>query len=460
MTNLRRKYLIGLTLLFSLISFSIIIDDLNVNAQTKYLHADYEQDYGNVDLYDAFDYAFVGKVVSYINTSQYNGYGTNLPYSFFTVDVLNVYKGNIDSNIIIKFYGGYDNNNNLILFEDMELPEIGVTYIFHCQKTVLSFEDDFRTLDGCFPITMKYNMMEIDDLEIDEVNERFIPDNMTYAVIPPIYIDPGHQYNTSFENAYDLYVDTTRTIYLLANFPLYYKICRDSLDYVSFYSDAAIDVKITIYDSERNQIAYNSNVNTTHGLNYTSGNNFFLNFYTDANQLYYIKIESEAGESDQIEFHTILDNWSQSDPTDLLWNHDGVTDATKTVSYYVDSIYEEEIAFAVNEWSKLGSVSFDEKNIAIAAYVTIKDVTDLEENAPVATTTDFIVNMRVEYNSIFFINMSTDERIKTILHEFGHVLGLTEFTNLESLNNVMHQGIRELRRLGPADIGVYREKWG
>lgn len=51
------------------------------------------------------------------------------------------------------------------------------------------------------------------------------------------------------------------------------------------------------------------------------------------------------------------------------------------------------------------------------------------------------------------------ERIKTCLYEFGHVLGLDEFTNIETTSNVMHQGIRGVTTLGSADIAVYRAKW-
>lgn len=66
--------------------------------------------------------------------------------------------------------------------------------------------------------------------------------------------------------------------------------------------------------------------------------------------------------------------------------------------------------------------------------------------------------MRVLLNDQFFVNMSRNERIKTILHELGHVLGLDEFTGKEESNNVMCQGLMQLTKLGPADIGAYREK--
>ena len=51
--------------------------------------------------------------------------------------------------------------------------------------------------------------------------------------------------------------------------------------------------------------------------------------------------------------------------------------------------------------------------------------------------------------------MNSNQRIHTILHELGHALGIDEMFEYD--NNVMVQGSNSITKLGPADIGVYRE---
>lgn len=50
--------------------------------------ANYVDDYDRADLLELFDYSFIGKVASEMGTSQYNGNGMEIPYTFFSVDVI------------------------------------------------------------------------------------------------------------------------------------------------------------------------------------------------------------------------------------------------------------------------------------------------------------------------------------------------------------------------------------
>lgn len=57
--------------------------------------------------------------------------------------------------------------------------------------------------------------------------------------------------------------------------------------------------------------------------------------------------------------------------------------------------------------------------------------------------------------------MNFYERVKTITHEFGHLLGMDEFNgdyliSSETVTNAMVQGIRELYELGPCDKLMFR----
>ena len=113
------------------------------------------------------------------------------------------------------------------------------------------------------------------------------------------------------------------------------------------------------------------------------------------------------------------------------------------------------------EWNKLGVVTLQSTS-SLFYDVKLSDYYDSESNSPFAITSyNGVMAMTVEYNTYHMDSMTSNERIHTILHEFGHVLGITEFTGLEDPTiNVMHQGRLNITRLGRADIAVYRSRWG
>lgn len=149
-----------LLLMFLAIAFSIETVSVvaNEKEQTQYLHADYLKDYDELNLLEEFQYSFVGKIDSYISTSQYNGYGTDIPYSYFYVNILEEVKGDVEDRIVIKFYGGYNEENKLILLDGMSYPQVNETYRFYCNKTNCSYDLDGRTIDNSYVITMNQNL--------------------------------------------------------------------------------------------------------------------------------------------------------------------------------------------------------------------------------------------------------------------------------------------------------------
>ena len=103
------------------------------NDATKIYSANYIDDYETADLLETFDYAFIGKVTSLVGSSQYNGNGMEIPYTFFNVKITNVKKGELASNIVIKFYGGYDEENKMARLVD----ETNEDYLYSLEDFVL-----------------------------------------------------------------------------------------------------------------------------------------------------------------------------------------------------------------------------------------------------------------------------------------------------------------------------------
>lgn len=455
----------------------IFTNSIDVKAKQKeeaiFLHADYLTNYDEVDLLEEFDYSFIGEIDSYIFTSYFNGHGTDIPYTYFYVNVLETIKGEVEDKIIIKFYGGYDENNNLILLEGMTYPQKNEKYQFYCNKTNLSYDIDGRTINDSYVIAMKRNLEKIDN-KLPKTNTttnsksinfiNALNSHTTASFHEVIVIEDGGGYsNLSFATAYDLTLGESRSVYLAAGQERYYKITRSVLDYVSIYSTGSLDTMVYVYDSSYNLIGSNDDVSGTRALGFTSGRNFFYNFYLDKNTTYYFKVKFySSSTSGTFTLNIIKDNWiSSTNMSDLLWKYDGVDAGKKKVDYTVKSKYLSEINYGINEWNKLGTIKFQPDTNSTTNNIVISDYYDSEKDAAIAVTTyRWILAMTVKYNTYYFDNMTENQRIKTVLHEFGHVLGLDEFTGKESTNNVMHQGIRELTRLGPADIAAYRYKWG
>ena len=465
-TNILKLLLVVILVILPIFRINKSSTKSNFDVKTKYFYADYSKNYEDLNPLEEFNYAFKGKIDSYITTSQFNGNGTEIPYTFFNVKVLEKIKGNVEDNVIIKFYGGYDLEGNLLLLENMCYPSIGEIFYFYCNKTNLTFEEDGRTINNSYTITSNYNMTKQlqSNNNLNDISNLQSSHNTSQVKPTSVIIGGGSilPANTTFEKAWDIVLNSSTNVNILPQHKKYYKFCRDTLDYISVYSTGTVDPVLKLYDDNQNLIAQNDNVSPNkHGSEITTDKNFFLNFYADKNKTYYIEVSlSSPTSSGSFTLNVVKDNWIKSNVEDLLWGVDGV-DRTMKVDYKIESNYVNETNYAIAEWNKLGSVSFLPDTSSTTNNVKIKDYSDSENDAPVAVTTyNWIFEMTVKYNLVFFTHMSAEQRIKTILHELGHVLGLDEFTNSEDSINVMVQGIRAQTKLGPADIGVYRSKWG
>ncbi|MDE6656638.1 MAG: hypothetical protein K2J85_06585, partial [Anaeroplasmataceae bacterium] len=435
-----------------------------------YIHADYAKDFENLDLMEEFDYCFIGIVDSYIQTSQYNGYGTEIPYSYFYVNVTKNLKGRTDKKIIIKFYGGYDEtDDSFILCDEMEYPEIGTEYKFYCNKTLYSFAEDNRTIDSSFVISMKYNMQKVNQLKEEALNDSTNLKGIDMLSVPGPSLEiikdegAGNADNFSFDKAYEIKLNDSMSVVIPNNTARYYKFTAPSLEYFAIFSKPCqsryYNPNVEIYDSNFNLIGENDNVNPEdHGRFFTSGDNFFYQFYAEKNTTIYFKVNIASELKGCFYLNLKRDNWYKSCMDDLLLNYAGVG-SDKKVDYTINSKYIDEINYGIAEWSKLETIKFSPDTWDTINNVTISDYYD-KETATIAYTLYLGPFSEVmKYNDFHFETMSREERIMTVLHEFGHVLGLDEFTGLETTINVMYQGKRAQTRLGPADIAAYRARW-
>ena len=266
--------------------------------------------------------------------------------------------------------------------------------------------------------------------------------------------------NTSFESASSLTLGTEKHLYLGPGITRYYKYTPTTLNYLSIYSSGTLDSIITIYDETYNVILSNDTV-YGHGLGYTTSPNFFCNFYAEKNKTYFFEVELfSSTDSGYIDMLLFVDNWSYSNYSDLVINVDDV-DNKRKVEYKNNSKYSSEIDYAISEWNKLESILITPDTSSTLNNVVINDYYDASGSYILGYTVhNWIFSATIYLNTYYLDTVSEAERIHTILHEFGHVLGLGEFTNYESSNNVMHQGCLSLTHLGPADIGAYRYLWG
>lgn len=261
---------------------------------------------------------------------------------------------------------------------------------------------------------------------------------------------------------------------------------------VSVYSTGSTNTKIYVYESTNlsSPIAYNNDAYET-GTHYTSGNNFYTEFYAEYGKVYYFKIDGYYSTS-YGSYSVYLDSCEcVYDPDDYLSIYNAV-DSGKKIHYDVNSLYSSLIADAISEWNKLGTVT-----ITPDTSSTIKDLHfyDYFEDDPGAASYAVAyyyyrpaIHDLIYFNTYFFegqTNVSSWNnywgndigKTKTIIHEIGHALGINmdassvikaffnpdwnlQLSN-ESDYNAMLQGIAPMYIYspGPCDRDTYREKW-
>lgn len=104
-----------------------------------------------------FDYIFIGKIDEIVGISQYDGTGTDIPYTLYSISIFEYLKGQgpIDEEIV--FYGGTNELDELILYMGTtELPKVDQYYIFLSNK---SANDYGRIKEGQFIISSAASQM-------------------------------------------------------------------------------------------------------------------------------------------------------------------------------------------------------------------------------------------------------------------------------------------------------------
>lgn len=182
---------------------------------------------------------------------------------------------------------------------------------------------------------------------------------------------------------------------------------------------------------------------------------------------YYLKIVPTASYSwSRVSIDTDVNCFCENLPynLDLLFGIDLVNNSTLDVHYYEDTQYDFELDEAIRIWNEMGIIYFDETSVEIPRLNL--HIYDGELERTIVAQTNFVLNTIV-LDEVYYASMTEEQRIKTLLHELGHVLGMNEFNssgnddiiNSESTSNVMVQGIRSLTDLGPCDKYMYYWIW-
>jgi hypothetical protein len=457
--------------IFVFVSLQVTPVHASENMSPIIVKAEYAIDYDSVeDMSTLFDYSFVGIVKKYLDTSQYNGYGSNIPYTFFEVKVTEEIVGDVENSVVITFYGGANEKGTMVLMENGEMPAIDQEYLFYANK-VVDEQGGGRNLQNTFIISNPHLMVSLDKSE-EESTELIEPNRVTnFSASKPdteeiivTSVDPGGggggYTNISFSTAKLLTLNNTETIYFYTGITaLYYKFSISDLNYLSIYSTGSLDSYVSLYNENQNFVTSN-NTASGHGLDYTSSPNFFLNYYDDTDEgMFYFKVQpAVSGTTGFTYVHFMIDNWYSGSYANLVMSADAVDDGHH-VDYKDQTQYDDELELAIIEWNKMETNIIRKDTIFTQNDVTLSDYTDIYTTTVAVTTFYSNDTATMEFNNAYFTTMTSDERQKTIMHEFGHCMGLYEFTATEITQNVMVQGIRPLTHLGPADIGVYIQKW-
>lgn len=420
---------------------------------------------------DYFDYCFEGFATKVEHVSQYNGFGTDIPYTYFRVKVTKEIKGDVEKEVLIKYYGGYNEAGELELMNDATMPELGEIYTFYCNRTTLTYKDDGRTIDGSYVINHPSCIVKgsaeqskspvqtpgskekavLKDVTVTNFNLR---DNLQMAALFTNLIPTRDE----FENASIISLNYTFTFALKNGNYRIFKIKRDTLDYLAIYSTGTYDVEVYVYDDYYALLTSNDNVPAgSRGTLYTSGVNFYCNFYADKDRYYYFQVVPKSTVTGSTTIRCIVDNYYVSPYSYLVWDKNAVKNGKITFKDHTD--YDYYVLIGAAEWNKLGAV---EIKIGSNPNLNIYQYSD-SDGFVAYTTKHWLKGWQIWLNHYYFQNLTFSQKLKTSMHEFGHTLGLDEFSGSgysESSDNVMVQGVRDLYRLGPADIAVYRQKWG
>jgi len=257
-----------------------------------------------------------------------------------------------------------------------------------------------------------------------------------------IQIMPGYTISGEFENGQE------RKYYKFQGMPVnnYYLATINNI-----YDQTNTNVGVYLYNSLNDLLDYDIDSNF--------GNLFKLDTSISGGE-YFVMIELQSlSPTPSYQFKIEFDSTCNciNAPENLAFNQNSVQNGE--ILFVNESQYNSEINYAVSLWNQEEIVNISEDS---NGFVLVEDAY-LGSEGLVARAIQFfgIFTSKIQLNSYYYETMNFYERVKTITHEFGHLLGMDEFNgdyliSTETVTNAMVQGIRELYELGPCDKLMFR----
>ncbi|QVK21108.1 hypothetical protein KHQ82_01910 [Mycoplasmatota bacterium] len=99
------------------------------------VYADYPEPLTDIsEKIEKYDYIFIGHIVEELETLQFEGYGSSMPKTRYSVDVLMKLKGEMEDKIVIQKIGGVNEEGVLISYDSNDLPKEGSIMIIFSNK--------------------------------------------------------------------------------------------------------------------------------------------------------------------------------------------------------------------------------------------------------------------------------------------------------------------------------------
>jgi hypothetical protein len=418
-----------------------------------------------------------------VESKQYNGIGIEIPYTIYQIKVVDVLKGEIESNKVdITYFGGYEEdflhvvNRNSNILHDC-IPIEGEYYIIIANKEN-DLKDNGRIRASSYIVSSSENIIHLDlsneskirsnkDVkkyvaEILSINETIVTDS------PYLVIDAGgggEASGNSFSDAIELSEGINMFSYLSSGIEKYYMFYSDSIEGVviqSTYTSSQLDVKAYLYNNYYTLIAYD----------FDSGDyqNFLIDYQVSSGMYYYLKVSAQiegTSGSYYVKFEVNSDCTCTNSPTNLVLGYSSVN-VNRNIIWNGSTQYDYEWNYSVEQWNDEDFVLIKKDTWLLDATLNIDDYEDTSLGASIAYFQNKILtNDIIRINTHYFDNMTSQQRFKTMMHELGHALGINEMntsgnskiSSNESNLNVMVQGIRATTQIGPCDRNVYRYLW-
>jgi predicted Zn-dependent protease len=462
------------------LSASIHIDG-KLDLHTQYISPIYGEDFDQLDMYDAFDHMFIAKVKSPFLTVNDRAQNNGLPDSYFYIETLLNFKGDLKEREIIKFVGGYDEDGVLILIDDMVYPEVGAYYLFFAKaqdhkthkgldgQSLIIYNSKMMTkLDGFVEgYDIQYQSDDIIDLVSSyttKTSANLIDDGISFEDCPDCGTGSTEPSNGSFSTAEIITLNNTHKANFSNGYPLYYKIHNKDFHAYGFYSfnrTNNVNVFAELYDANGNFLTFNADaayafLANNHGLTKTTSPHFYMNYSMRPGRTYFLKLTpSESTPFGSIDFKFEVDNVMLGAYEEfLLPGHSVPSD--KKVYYHQKSKYTSEVTEAISMWNDLKPVEFIHQTGGIFSRVnlTIRDYSN-SSSGVILGTYNWSTNV-ISLNT-YYLDQSrySDSRLQVIVHELGHALGIDHTPQ----GNIMYHSITWQQHIGPTDIAVYRQRW-